>query len=211
MKVKIGDTIHDSEEEPIMLILEDNDKRNIGNMSPEAHKFGSYPESCTKEDMKEFMKTDQKMKTIYLAGAGWAFDYRKECKDKYRKDFELIDPIANSDDLFEAIGYNMTVSEIFDKEAKTKKDCIPMDVREEIVADDKRCIIRSDYVVAFVEQPTFGTVMEIHFANTLKLPVFVINPELKLIDDVWLSVHTTMFFENVDECFTYIKSLKEQQ
>ena len=36
MKVKIGDKIYDSEQEPIMVILNDADKNNIKNMLPTA-------------------------------------------------------------------------------------------------------------------------------------------------------------------------------
>lgn len=32
MKVKIGDTIHDSQDEPIMIIIDENDKKNISMM-----------------------------------------------------------------------------------------------------------------------------------------------------------------------------------
>lgn len=39
MKVKIGDKIHDSNEEPIMLILDDQDKENIKNMHSDKYKF----------------------------------------------------------------------------------------------------------------------------------------------------------------------------
>lgn len=56
MKVKIGNKIFDSNEEPIMLILDDQDKENISNMSKEAHKFCSYPDTINVEDIKMFMK-----------------------------------------------------------------------------------------------------------------------------------------------------------
>lgn len=45
MKVKIGDTIHDSAEEPIMIILSKQDKVNINNMFPDKFKYASYPEA----------------------------------------------------------------------------------------------------------------------------------------------------------------------
>jgi len=44
MQVKIGDTIHStSEKEPIMIILDDQDKTNIANMEPGAHRYCVYP------------------------------------------------------------------------------------------------------------------------------------------------------------------------
>lgn len=42
MKVKIGNTIYNSNEEPIMLILSESDKENITNMATEAIKFCSF-------------------------------------------------------------------------------------------------------------------------------------------------------------------------
>lgn len=49
MKVKIGDKIHDSNEEPIMLILDDQDKENIKNMHSDKYKFITYPKGMVIE------------------------------------------------------------------------------------------------------------------------------------------------------------------
>ena len=57
MKIKIGNQIYDAEDEPIMVILEGNDKENIANMLPTATKYCSYPDECTPDEIKEFMKT----------------------------------------------------------------------------------------------------------------------------------------------------------
>ena len=53
MKVKIGDTIYDSREEPIMLILSNKDKENISNMYKYATKFISFPND---KDLKDINK-----------------------------------------------------------------------------------------------------------------------------------------------------------
>ena len=42
MKVKIGDTVYDSKDDPIMIILTEQDKQNIANMLPEATKYCQY-------------------------------------------------------------------------------------------------------------------------------------------------------------------------
>lgn len=57
MLVKIGDLIYDSNEEPIMLILDENDKRNISNMLPEATKYISFPddEEYSEYRIRKFM------------------------------------------------------------------------------------------------------------------------------------------------------------
>lgn len=56
MKVKIGNKIIDSEDEPIMLILDNADKENIAAMLPAATKYLSYPDSMPAEEAEEFMK-----------------------------------------------------------------------------------------------------------------------------------------------------------
>ena len=63
MKVKVGDKIYDGEKEPVMVILTDDDKENIANMAPEAHKYCAYPnDDCwIKNDYKairEWMKKE---------------------------------------------------------------------------------------------------------------------------------------------------------
>ena len=56
MKVKIGNKIYNSEEEPIMLILSDEDKKLIGKMRAVDNKFCSYPYELGQELVKKFMK-----------------------------------------------------------------------------------------------------------------------------------------------------------
>lgn len=50
MKVKIGDIVYDGEKEPVMVILTDQDKKNIKNMFPECTKYCSYPEEGYSEE-----------------------------------------------------------------------------------------------------------------------------------------------------------------
>jgi hypothetical protein len=58
MKVKIGDKIYDSTEEPILLILNEGDKRNLERMDPDATKFLSFPDGMDLNEAKRFMKID---------------------------------------------------------------------------------------------------------------------------------------------------------
>jgi hypothetical protein len=58
MKVKIGDKIYDSREEPILLILSEEDKRNLERMDTEATKFLSFPDKMDLNEAKRFMKID---------------------------------------------------------------------------------------------------------------------------------------------------------
>jgi len=59
MKVKIGDKIHDSNEEPIMLVLDDNDKENIKNMDSNKYKFITYPKGMSNEDVREWIDNNK--------------------------------------------------------------------------------------------------------------------------------------------------------
>lgn len=59
MKVKVGNTIYDSNDEPVMVILSDVDKKNISQMYDECSKYCGYPEGIPESDIEEFMKTDE--------------------------------------------------------------------------------------------------------------------------------------------------------
>jgi len=56
MQVKIGDAVYNSEEQPIMVVLSDEEKELIANMSGENHRFCSYPEKYSPEEIRLFMR-----------------------------------------------------------------------------------------------------------------------------------------------------------
>jgi hypothetical protein len=58
MKVKIRDKIYDASEEPVLLILTQEDKKNIENMSTNATKYCAFPDNTSLEVVKEFMKIE---------------------------------------------------------------------------------------------------------------------------------------------------------
>ena len=55
MLVKVGDTIHSSSEEPLMIIVTNNEKELIGSMDPHNDKFCSYPGHMSEEEIELFM------------------------------------------------------------------------------------------------------------------------------------------------------------
>jgi hypothetical protein len=55
MKVKIGNRVYDSNEEPIMLLLSEEDKSNISLMSPVHFKYCSAPGHLSQEAVLSFM------------------------------------------------------------------------------------------------------------------------------------------------------------
>jgi len=58
MKVKIGNCIYASEDVPIMLIMSEQDKANIQNMSPDATRYAAAPCTMEEADMRKFMDVD---------------------------------------------------------------------------------------------------------------------------------------------------------
>lgn len=58
MKVKVGNTIYDGEVEPVMVILTEQDKKNIANMAPTATRYCVYPDKCKAERIERWMGED---------------------------------------------------------------------------------------------------------------------------------------------------------
>jgi len=63
MKVKIGDEVHDSEKEPIMVIIENKKKidmekvdRHKTVVEKDIVKYCAYPENIRKESLHKFME-----------------------------------------------------------------------------------------------------------------------------------------------------------
>jgi hypothetical protein len=78
VKIKINNTIYDSEKEPVMLILSAKDKENINNMHPEAMHFCSYPEGMNLDAILRWMKTEP-FKPVIIKECNW-------CKKKFKID-----------------------------------------------------------------------------------------------------------------------------
>ncbi|KKL53080.1 hypothetical protein LCGC14_2279000 [marine sediment metagenome] len=59
MEVKVGDQVYDSEAQPIMVILTDQDKKNIANMDPDCTKYAMFQDDWgSKQEMLDWMETD---------------------------------------------------------------------------------------------------------------------------------------------------------
>lgn len=118
----------------------------------------------------------KKMK-LYIAGAVREQAYREYVHKVYgdHPNLELLDPIR-------------IVTQEF----------------PEVVEKDKQLIIDSDIVIAYVEEPSFGTVMEIIYAYEQGIPVYLINPNKKHMMNFWIRYHSTKSFENISDCFDEI-------
>jgi len=129
---------------------------------------------------KYFKEVHKPKLRIYLAGTTTAYRYRNTVHKYFGKYecLEIIDPMK-----FE-----------------TQKSVA-------VVKEDKDAILTCDYVVAWVEKPTFGTVMEIEFSYMSGIPVITICSNPKIYIDPWLEAHTYLRFNDISSCFEYI--LKE--
>jgi nucleoside 2-deoxyribosyltransferase len=136
--------------------------------------------------------------TIYLAGASFETEYRAICEERYGSVFNLIDPMKHEFKMIDGSG--------LERDPKTMRVKNPTkELISNIVEIDKDKINKSCFLVAYVQQPTFGTVMEISYAYERGMPVFVINPNGKWKKDVWLSYHCDFqIFDSIDECFEFI-------
>jgi hypothetical protein len=56
MKVKIGTKIYNEEDEPILVIIDSEEKKLIKNMSKDAYKYCSYPDNMAEDVIVSFMK-----------------------------------------------------------------------------------------------------------------------------------------------------------
>ena len=61
MKIKIEDVWYDTEEVPVLIILEKNDVENIGSMPRGYNKYASFPENYFEsiDDVKKWMHDEE--------------------------------------------------------------------------------------------------------------------------------------------------------
>ena len=59
MKIKVGSKIYDGADQPIMVILTDQDKENIKNMLSECTKYCMFPDTYSSDEIEKWMKECQ--------------------------------------------------------------------------------------------------------------------------------------------------------
>lgn len=72
MKVKVGDRVYSSEDQPIMIILTMEDKYNISHMAGDAMRYAEFKSShgMTTEQMLEWMKDEEAVAEDIFGGMG---------------------------------------------------------------------------------------------------------------------------------------------
>ena len=58
MRIKVGSKIYDSEKQPLMVILNTEEKCLIAHMAPDSHKFCVYPKDYDRGKVNEFMQDE---------------------------------------------------------------------------------------------------------------------------------------------------------
>jgi len=123
--------------------------------------------------------------TVYLSGYSQELEYRKTAKEYCSDKLDLIDPM------------DITWSEV------TKKIGENCDYVY-IVQRDKRLILQSDILVAYIRRLSFGTIAEIMFSFDHGVPVYVICDNDQFLEDAWLLFHSTKQFRRLEDCFDFI-------
>lgn len=121
---------------------------------------------------------------VYLAGCIYLVEYRAHVKENYSKYFTIVDPLEYEE---------------WEVQDKGKHN--------QIINTDKRLLNCCDILIADVSfGPTFGTTSEIALMKHLYFkPVFTFNIPEKYKNDPWLIGQSTKTFNDVDECFNYLK------
>lgn len=58
MRIKVGNVVYSGKEEPVMVILNKQDKINIANMLPDATRYCVYPDTWSVEEIEAWMRRD---------------------------------------------------------------------------------------------------------------------------------------------------------
>jgi hypothetical protein len=59
MKVKVGDRVYDAKDQPVMVILEPQDKINIAAMPEDKTKYCGYPDGYSSGDIEAWMAAEE--------------------------------------------------------------------------------------------------------------------------------------------------------
>lgn len=116
------------------------------------------------------------MVRVYLAGCTDEIEYRKEAKEKYGNEFDLVDPM----------------------------ETIPDDIRE-IPKRDFELIDSCDCILAYINKASFGTAMEILYSYENFILCVIVNPDLRFKFDPWIFNHCKFVTYDLENGFNYIR------
>lgn len=87
--------------------------------------------------------------------------------------------------------------DLLDYEGRLNSRLDRIEINEEIVDE-------VDIVVAYINQPSFGTTFEIARAHTNEIPIYIIDMNRMWANDPWIKHVSTKTFDDIDECFQYV-------
>ena len=129
---------------------------------------------------------------IYLAGYSEEYEYRNYVIQEYGNidKLDIVNPLnTNYDDIYENIGKNCCM--------------------HYLVTRDKKLILTCHVLIAYVRVgSTWGTTMEVIYAYSNHIPVFLIDPTKNYRTNPWLRFHVCEVFDGIDECFDFILDKK---
>jgi len=79
-----------------------------------------------------------------------------------------------------------------------------IDHPEKIVSFNESLIDKCDILVAYINQPSFGTLGELQYARHKKMPIYVINCNRVHLNDPWLRYVVDGLYDNIDKCYQHI-------
>lgn len=126
---------------------------------------------------------------VYLAGAIWNVEdpisWRRSVTNQLPKGWEAIDP---------------TQIELFVADEHVEENA------RRVVEVDLRAIETCDVMLALISIPSWGTAMEIFYANQLKIPVIGWNPTETSIGP-WVSVHCKYILSDFEDIKLFLQNL----
>lgn len=140
-------------------------------------------EECINSKCKKRFMVPLNYKTIYLsrtfAVSDCKYKYATHVKDYFSGVLDFIDPLyagGDNNDRF----FNHP---------------------ETIVPFDLGLIDKCDILVAYINQPSFGTLGELHYAWNKGMPVYAINHNRIHTNNPWLKYVVDKLYTDVDECY----------
>jgi len=124
---------------------------------------------------------------IYTAGCTEEIEYRRIVHESYDQYFDIVDPLT------------LTWKKL--DESNISKNLY----HTYIVTRDKKLILSCHVLVAYVKKCSWGTTMEILWAHSNGIPVFLIDPTKQVRKDGWVEFHVSKVFDSIDECFEHMK------
>jgi len=81
----------------------------------------------------------------------------------------------------------------------------------EIVSNDLKVIDKCDGIIAYIEEPSFGTSMELFYCRTaLQRPIYIYCKNPKYKDHPWLTYCTDFIYTDLDQFYKVIETISKE-